>query len=113
MITNNIGRRGRRKRRKKENSIISRASEKKEGRPLSTEATLKRIKIVDKSRRIKEERERKREKREEKKKRGLERGGRLKQGCLTLYKLLPACTGRTSPGSETLGGRKIAGDFIC
>lgn len=68
MITNNIGRRGRRERRKKENSIISRASEKKEGRPLSTEATLKRIKIVDKSRRIKEERERRREKKGRKEK---------------------------------------------
>lgn len=69
MITNNIGRRRRRiKRREKENSIISRASEKKEGRPLSTEATLKRIKIVDKSRRIKEERERRREKKGRKEK---------------------------------------------
>lgn len=69
MITNNIGRRRRRiKRREKENSIISRASEKKEGWPLSTEATLKRIKIVDKSRRIKEERERRREKKGRKEK---------------------------------------------
>lgn len=75
MITNNIGRRRRRiKRREKENSIISRASEKKEGRPLSTEATLKRIKIVDKSRRIKEERERRREKKGRKEKERIREG---------------------------------------